>query len=147
MVALIVEHLEVCAARVLGQAQGLAQHVGERRRGTNADLDETLHAELPEQQVLSLYPAHGGSKLPGQKLDEQGAAQARRARHGTIEVRQNLRDGFRIHHRGDGFHELAAQREGPCHEVWNIAPHQRLKVDLLRDEGVKMRAEIRHAAH
>ena len=64
-----VEHRDVAADHVhlaLGQ-------VGQRRRGSEADLDELIDA--PDEQVLRFNPAHRRGELPGQKLDEEDAGE------------------------------------------------------------------------
>ena len=66
-VALDVEHLDAVAC-ILRQAQGLAQHVRQRWRGTHAHLDKALHAQargagaadgarLAKQEILGFDPS------------------------------------------------------------------------------------------
>ena len=110
--------------------------VGQGRGGRKTDLNDLLHPW--QEEVLGFNPAHRGSELPRQKLNQQRARQGVAVSvfrsHATQTLGRNL-----FHH---GVNELLSQFEGAGNQVGDVAVDQRVNVDKLGQQLIQLLCEV-----
>ena len=138
----------------LRQAQRLGTKVGERRSVAETHLDVLLHAEAAlfggtEQQRLGFDPTHRGGELPAQQFGEQQTAELLVVLGVGIphlRIVQRGLDALGRHDLEDLRGEFLGHLERHGHQVRNVTAHQTATVvDVLRQQRVKLVAELRHA--
>ena len=134
LVALDVEDGHVDA----GDGHGALRHVGQRRGGSEADLDDLL--DMLEEEVLRLDPADRGGELPRQQLDDEETGEFLLVHVLDLEAVELAGRG----ERRDRVDEVLGEFERTGHKVRDVAAHELRQIEFLREQLVELLSEGRN---